>query len=98
MRSFYRTVRASLGILDSADFPPFVFKFQPLAFDTLGAPAPQLVDIVRHHPKLISFRSDSAFAQAETHIWEKLSLAIWSSVAAAAFARTPNLAAALSTL
>lgn len=47
------------------------------------------VDVLKKHARQISVRSASTSATAESHIWDRLSCAICSNVAAAILARMP---------
>lgn len=91
LRSFDHAVRESLLITHTAAMHELGFSFVRLAFDTLGAPSDQVIDIVKQHAKQSSMRSASTLATAETRIWQKVSFSVWSSVAVAILARMPAL-------
>lgn len=85
-----RTIRSTLLIDDHLPPPPLDWHFQPLSFDTLGAPSQSTLHVIHEHAKLIALRSSCTIASAQARIHQRLSFAIWSTVAAAILSRLPT--------
>ena len=90
------TIRNALLIEDHHRPPPLDWHFQPLSFDALGAPSQSTVRINEDHAKLMALRNSCTIATAKSRIQQRLSLALWSSVAAAILSRIPTHAADIS--
>ena len=89
LRIHDRTLRAALHLQSNTPIPPLEWHFVPLAFDTLGAWSAQTTAVLDAVSQKIATRSGSTFGIAKTRLSQRLSYAIWSSVAAATIARMP---------
>lgn len=82
-------LRAALHLQSNSPIPPLDWHFVPLAYDTLGAWSAQTTAFLEHVAKKIAIRSGSTIGMAKTRLAQRLSNAIWSSVASATIARMP---------
>lgn len=86
---FEHAFRGNLSLNDTAEMPDLGFHFVPLALDPLGAPSVRVATTVKCYALQVSMPSASMTATVATWIWQKLSLAMWSSLAAAILAPMP---------
>ena len=91
-----RTICDALLIPDNCSAPVLDWHFQPLAFDTLGASSQCTLQVIDTHAKLMALRNSCTTATAKSRIHQRISFAIWSSVAAAILSRLPTHEADLS--
>lgn len=89
LRTHDRILRAALHLQADDPLPPLDWHFVPLAFDTLGAWSTRTTAVLEHVAHQIALRSGCSFGIAKTRLAQRLSFAIWSSVAAATIARMP---------
>ena len=89
LRNHDRILRAALHLQSNAPIPPLEWYFVPLAFDTLDAWSAQTTAALDAVSQKIATRSRSTFGFAKTRLAQRLSYAIWSSVAAATIAHMP---------
>lgn len=59
LRVFEHKVRTALGTADLADAPTLGFTFTPLALNIPGASAPNVINTIKQHAKIMSKRSAS---------------------------------------
>ena len=89
LRTHARTIRSALHLQSDATLPPLDWYFVPLAFDTLGAPSARTTAVLDSLAHQIAIRTGATLGTAKSRLSQRLSYAIWSSVAAATLARMP---------
>lgn len=83
-----RRMAGAAEVADAA-LRPLDWHFVPLAFDTLGAPSAHTVAELDSPAHQIAIRIGTTLGTAKSRLSQRLSYAIWSSVAAATLARMP---------
>lgn len=89
LRSLESAVCMNLSLTDTASIPDLGFNLVPLAVNTFGAPPERAVATAKQHAWQISMGSAGTPAIAKTRIWQKMSFAIWPSIATVILARLP---------
>lgn len=89
LRTFKRAVRMNLAFIKKVAVRGLDSDFVPLAIDTLGTPAEPLVASVQYYARRISMQFANTAVTVAARIWQKLGVAVWSSVALAILARMP---------
>ena len=84
-----RAVRAVYHLQSDAPLPPLEWYFCPLAFDTLGAPSERTNSVLETLAHQIARRTSTSYGTAKLRLQQRLSFAIWSSVASATLSRMP---------
>ena len=96
LSSHARAVRDAYHLQSDASLPPLDWAFVPLAIDTLGAPSARTTGVLETLAHLIARGTSSTYGTPKHRLQQRLSFAIWSSVASATLARMPYHGAALS--
>ena len=96
LRVHARIVRDAFHLQSDAPLPLLDWAFVPLAFDTLGAASARTMATLETIAHRISTRTCSSYGTAKLRLLQRISFAIWSSVASATLARMPYHGAALS--
>ena len=96
LRTHGRIIRSALHREANAALPLLDWHFVPLTFDTLGAPSACSTSVLESLAHQIAIRTGTIFGTAKSRLSQRLSYAIWSSVASATVARMPYHGAALS--
>ena len=85
-----RTLREALRIPTDAGIPTLNWHFEAISFDTLGACSSHTMAVIETLALKISHRSHCAYGTAKLRLQQRISYAIWSSVATAILARMPS--------
>ena len=96
LRTHARAVRDAYPLQSNAPLPLLEWYFVLLAFDTLGAPNARTISVLETLTQHVARRTSTTYGTAKLHLQQRLSFAIWSSVASATLARMPYHGAALS--
>ena len=96
LRTHARTVREVFHLLPNAPLPTLDWHFVPLAFDTLGAPSARTTGVLETLSHRIARRTSTTYGSAKLRLSQRISFAIWSSVASATLAQMPYHDVALS--
>ncbi|CDF35250.1 unnamed protein product [Chondrus crispus] len=89
LQTHQRIIRAAMHLESAAPLPVLDWHFMPLAFDTLGAWSAQTTAVLEDVAHKIATRTGTTYGIAKTRLAQRLSYAIWSSVASATLARMP---------
>ena len=73
-----------------ATLPSLEWKFEPLAFDTYGAPAPDALSTLDNYAHILAWKAHIPVHLARRRIHQRLSFIIWSSTAEAIPCRDPT--------
>ena len=90
LRDLSRTLRNALHLPTDATIPPMDWHFAPLAFDTLGAASARSTYVINGLARNNAARSHCAYSTTKLRLQQRISYAIWSTVATAILSRMPN--------
>ncbi|CDF40212.1 unnamed protein product [Chondrus crispus] len=96
LRVHSRTVRDAFHLQPDSPLPLLDWHFVPLAFDTLGATSSRTMAVLEYLAHRIANRTYSSYGTAKIRLLQRISFAVWSSLASATLSRMPYHGAALS--